>query len=130
MISEDNLRIFAGILSNPVDLLALNLQIINAKYANGRNYAFKIAVVGTNRLKSRQFTAFLKFNKGISTIQGICFTFKRHNDRTNENKLRIFVFTVHETLVISTYQKRLPISRHVLLCPEIAASWPEMSDMR
>ena len=114
MISEDNLRILAGILSNPVDLLALNLQIINAKYANDRNNVFKIAVVQTNRLKSQQFTTVLKFNKGISIVQGICFTFKRHNDRTNENEVRIFVFILDETLAMSTYQKCLPISRHVL----------------
>ena len=45
------------------------------------------------------------------------FTFKTHNDRTNENNVRIFVFTVHETLIMKSemnYQKCLRISRHVL----------------
>ena len=69
---------------------------MNAKYANDRKKVFKIAVVRTNRLKPRRFTAILEFNKGIFTIQGICFTFKTHNDRTNENNVRMCVFTAHE----------------------------------
>ena len=84
--------------------LKKNLQDYKCtKYANDRNKVIKMAVVRTNRLKSRRFTAILQFSKGISTIQGIRFTFKTHNDRTNENKVRIFVFTVHETLIMSTY---------------------------
>ena len=59
----------------------------------------------TNWLKSCRFNAILKFHKGISTIQGICFTFKTYNDRTNKNKVRISDFTMHEILIMSTYQK-------------------------
>ena len=80
-----------------------------------------MAVERTNRSKCRRFTAILKFNKGISTIQGICFTFKTHNDRTNENKVRIFVFTVHEALIMLTYQKSFASRDTFCVRPEIAA---------
>ena len=96
-------------------------KIINAKYANDRNKVFKMAFVRTNRLKSNRFTAILEFNEGISTIQGICFTFKTYNDRTNENKVQIFVFTVHKTLIMSTYQKCFASRDMFCVRPEIAA---------
>ena len=106
-------------------------KITNAKYANDRNKALKMAVVRTNRLKSCRFTAILKFNKGISTIQGINSVLPLKHIMIGQTKIKyeyLFYRTVHETLIMSTYQKCLRISRHFCVRPEIAAFF-ERSDI-